>query len=67
MNILTYATSKYADQPVYGVVGGLHLFPASDQQVDWTADEFKQFKVANLMGATVPASKPSTACATAPD
>ena len=51
VNILTYATSKYADEPVYGVVGGLHLFPASDQQVDWTADEFKQFKVANLMGA----------------
>jgi 7,8-dihydropterin-6-yl-methyl-4-(beta-D-ribofuranosyl)aminobenzene 5'-phosphate synthase len=51
VNILTYATSKYADQPVYAVVGGLHLFPASDQQVDWTADEFKQFKVANVMGA----------------
>jgi 7,8-dihydropterin-6-yl-methyl-4-(beta-D-ribofuranosyl)aminobenzene 5'-phosphate synthase len=51
VNILTYATTKYAGEPVFGVVGGLHLFAATDQQVDWTADEFKQFKVANLMGA----------------
>ncbi len=51
VNILTYATSKYADRPVYGVVGGLHLFPAKDEQIDWTGDEFKQFKVANLLGA----------------
>jgi 7,8-dihydropterin-6-yl-methyl-4-(beta-D-ribofuranosyl)aminobenzene 5'-phosphate synthase len=51
VNILTYATTKFADRPVYGVVGGLHLFPAKDEQVDWTADEFKQFKVANLLGA----------------
>jgi len=51
VNILTYATTKYADRPVYGVVGGLHLFPAKDEQVDWTGDEFKQFKVANLLGA----------------
>jgi 7,8-dihydropterin-6-yl-methyl-4-(beta-D-ribofuranosyl)aminobenzene 5'-phosphate synthase len=51
VNILTYATSQYADRPVYGVIGGLHLFPAKDEQVDWTADEFKQFKVANVLGA----------------
>ena len=51
VNILTYATNKFADRPVYAVVGGLHLFPAKDEQVDWTADEFRQFKVANLLGA----------------
>lgn len=51
VNILTYTTASYRNLPVYGVVGGLHLFPASDEQVDWTGDEFKQFKVANLMGA----------------
>ncbi len=51
VNILTYATTKFADRPVYAVVGGLHLFPAKDEQVDWTADEFKQFRVANLLGA----------------
>lgn len=51
VNILTYATTKYADRPVYAIVGGLHLFPATDQQVDWTGDELKQFNVANLLGA----------------
>jgi hypothetical protein len=51
VNILTYTTTKYADRAVYGVVGGLHLFPAKDDQLDWTGDEFKQFKVANLLGA----------------
>ena len=51
VNILTYTTASYHDEPVYGVVGGLHLFPASDEQVNWTGDEFKQFKVANLLGA----------------
>jgi 7,8-dihydropterin-6-yl-methyl-4-(beta-D-ribofuranosyl)aminobenzene 5'-phosphate synthase len=51
VNIMTYATTGYIDRPVYAVVGGLHLFPATDQQVDWTGDEFKQFKVANLLGA----------------
>ena len=51
MNILTYASTKYPKQPVYGVVGGLHLFPASDEQLNWTGDEFKVFKVANLLGA----------------
>ena len=51
VNILTYAAEKYPNEPVYGVIGGLHLFPASDQQLDWTADKLKEFKVANLLGA----------------
>jgi 7,8-dihydropterin-6-yl-methyl-4-(beta-D-ribofuranosyl)aminobenzene 5'-phosphate synthase len=51
VNILTYANQKFGDRPVYGVVGGLHLFPASDEQLNWTGDEMKQFKVANLLGA----------------
>ena len=51
VNILTYATASYSNQPVYAVVGGLHLFPATDEQVDWTGDEFKQFRVSNLVGA----------------
>jgi 7,8-dihydropterin-6-yl-methyl-4-(beta-D-ribofuranosyl)aminobenzene 5'-phosphate synthase len=36
---------------VYGIVGGLHLFPASDEQLNWTGDKLKEFKVANLIGA----------------
>jgi 7,8-dihydropterin-6-yl-methyl-4-(beta-D-ribofuranosyl)aminobenzene 5'-phosphate synthase len=36
---------------VYGIVGGLHLFPASDEQLNWTGDKLKEFRVANLLGA----------------
>ena len=51
VNILTDAATKYPGRDVDAVIGGLHLFPASDKQLDWTGDEFKQFKVANLIGA----------------
>jgi 7,8-dihydropterin-6-yl-methyl-4-(beta-D-ribofuranosyl)aminobenzene 5'-phosphate synthase len=51
VNILTYAATKFPGHAVDAVIGGLHLFPASDEQLDWTGDEFKQFKVANLLGA----------------
>jgi 7,8-dihydropterin-6-yl-methyl-4-(beta-D-ribofuranosyl)aminobenzene 5'-phosphate synthase len=51
INILSYAGTKFPAVPVYAIIGGLHLFAASDEQLDWTGDEFKQFKVANLLGA----------------
>jgi 7,8-dihydropterin-6-yl-methyl-4-(beta-D-ribofuranosyl)aminobenzene 5'-phosphate synthase len=51
VNILTYASAQFPSEPVYGIVGGLHLFPATDDQLNWTGDKLKEFKVANLMGA----------------
>jgi 7,8-dihydropterin-6-yl-methyl-4-(beta-D-ribofuranosyl)aminobenzene 5'-phosphate synthase len=51
VNILTDAGTEFSGRPVYGVVGGLHLFPATDQQLDWTGDKMKEFGVANLLGA----------------
>jgi 7,8-dihydropterin-6-yl-methyl-4-(beta-D-ribofuranosyl)aminobenzene 5'-phosphate synthase len=36
---------------VYGVVGGLHLFAATDEQLNWTGAKLKDFRVANLLGA----------------
>src|SRR5450631_3884792 len=51
VNILTDAAGQFPNQPVYGVVGGMHLFPATDEQLNWTGDKLKEFKVANLMGA----------------
>jgi len=51
INILTYAKQRFPNQPVYGVVGGLHLFTASDEQLNWTGDKLRDFKVANLLGA----------------
>src|SRR5215472_11100591 len=51
INILTFAKQRFPNQPVYGTVGGLHLFPASDEQLNWTGDKLKEFRVANLLGA----------------
>jgi 7,8-dihydropterin-6-yl-methyl-4-(beta-D-ribofuranosyl)aminobenzene 5'-phosphate synthase len=51
VNILTYAGEEFPNEPVYGIVGGLHLFAATDEQLNWTADKMKEFKVANLIGA----------------
>src|SRR5258708_4612505 len=43
VNILTAAATKFPGRNVDAVIGGLHLFPASEEQLDWTGDEFKQF------------------------
>jgi len=51
INILTFARTEYPDQPVQAVIGGLHLFAATDENLNWTADKLKDFKVANLIGA----------------
>ena len=51
INILTFAEKEFPKTPVYAVVGGIHLFPASDQQLDWTADKLKGFGLSYLVGA----------------
>lgn len=51
INILTFARQQFPNESVEAIIGGLHLFPASDQQLDWTADKLQEFKVANLVGA----------------
>jgi 7,8-dihydropterin-6-yl-methyl-4-(beta-D-ribofuranosyl)aminobenzene 5'-phosphate synthase len=50
VNILT-AADKQFHRPSNTVVGGLHLFAAKDEQVDWTADKMKAFGVRYLIGA----------------
>ena len=51
VNILTFARQEFPNQSVQAIIGGLHLFPATDEQLNWTADKLKEFRVANLMGA----------------
>jgi len=51
INILTFAREEFPNEPVDAVIGGLHLFPATDDQLNWTADKMKDFKVAHLIGA----------------
>jgi len=51
INILTFARSTFPDTQVHAIIGGLHLFPATDTQIAWTAEKLKQFGTANLLGA----------------
>jgi 7,8-dihydropterin-6-yl-methyl-4-(beta-D-ribofuranosyl)aminobenzene 5'-phosphate synthase len=51
VNTLTFAGKQFPDLPVYALIGGFHLFPASDTQLDWTADKLKEFKASYLIGA----------------
>jgi 7,8-dihydropterin-6-yl-methyl-4-(beta-D-ribofuranosyl)aminobenzene 5'-phosphate synthase len=49
--LTTYSQRGALLSCVYAVVGGLHLFPATDQQIDWTSDKLKAFGLSYLVGA----------------
>ncbi|HXM13856.1 MAG TPA: MBL fold metallo-hydrolase [Candidatus Eremiobacteraceae bacterium] len=51
INTLTYARKEIRPAPVDAAIGGFHLFNASDETLDWTADKLKEFQTAQLMGA----------------
>jgi 7,8-dihydropterin-6-yl-methyl-4-(beta-D-ribofuranosyl)aminobenzene 5'-phosphate synthase len=51
VNIVTDANTHFRGQPVIAIIGGLHLFAAADDRVDWTADKLKQSGVRYLIGA----------------
>jgi 7,8-dihydropterin-6-yl-methyl-4-(beta-D-ribofuranosyl)aminobenzene 5'-phosphate synthase len=51
VNTLTFAQSEFHGVQVLAILGGFHLFPATDSQVDWTADKLKGFGVSYLLGA----------------
>jgi 7,8-dihydropterin-6-yl-methyl-4-(beta-D-ribofuranosyl)aminobenzene 5'-phosphate synthase len=51
INTLTFADEHFPKAPVYALIGGFHLFAATDQQVDWTADKLMGFGVQYLIGA----------------
>jgi 7,8-dihydropterin-6-yl-methyl-4-(beta-D-ribofuranosyl)aminobenzene 5'-phosphate synthase len=51
INTLEYAREKIREAPVYAALGGLHLFPADEKTLDWTADKLKGMGLAHLLGA----------------
>jgi 7,8-dihydropterin-6-yl-methyl-4-(beta-D-ribofuranosyl)aminobenzene 5'-phosphate synthase len=51
INTLTYARKEIRAAPIDAAIGGFHLFNASDETLDWTADKLKEFQTAQLMGA----------------
>ena len=51
INAVEYARSAVRQAPAYAVIGGLHLFRASDQELEWTAMKLKEFGLVHLLGA----------------
>ncbi|MEW6321862.1 MAG: MBL fold metallo-hydrolase [Acidobacteriota bacterium] len=51
VNTLEHTRKTIDPAPVKAIIGGLHLFTASDEHLAWTAGQFKAFGVQQLMGA----------------
>src|SRR5204863_287724 len=51
VNTAEYARSFLRSAPVHAVIGGLHLFAATDAQVAWTAGKLRELGGAYLLGA----------------
>ena len=49
VNIAEYARHVVGPQPLLGVVGGLHLFAASDATLAWTGAKLKNYGLRNLL------------------
>jgi 7,8-dihydropterin-6-yl-methyl-4-(beta-D-ribofuranosyl)aminobenzene 5'-phosphate synthase len=51
VNTIEQARKVVRSAPVHAVIGGVHLFPATDEQLDWTAEKLRGFGLENLVGA----------------
>lgn len=51
INILHYAREFLRPAPVQAAIGGFHLFAATDEQLDWTAEKLREFQTAQILGA----------------
>jgi 7,8-dihydropterin-6-yl-methyl-4-(beta-D-ribofuranosyl)aminobenzene 5'-phosphate synthase len=50
-NIVDYARKLAGNAPIHAVIGGLHLFAATDDQLAWTAARLKDAGLVHLLGA----------------
>jgi len=51
INIVEHARTFVAPVRVHALIGGIHLFNASDQTLTWTAEKLRGFGVDNFVGA----------------
>jgi 7,8-dihydropterin-6-yl-methyl-4-(beta-D-ribofuranosyl)aminobenzene 5'-phosphate synthase len=51
VNTIEAARERIRPAPVAAIVGGLHLYEATDAHVDWTASQLKRLRVAHLIGS----------------
>jgi 7,8-dihydropterin-6-yl-methyl-4-(beta-D-ribofuranosyl)aminobenzene 5'-phosphate synthase len=49
VTITEYARSILGAKPILAMVGGLHLFSATDQTLAWTGEKLKTYGVASLL------------------
>ncbi len=49
VNALEHIRTTIADAPIHALMGGLHLFAASDETLGWTADKLREIGVQHLM------------------
>jgi 7,8-dihydropterin-6-yl-methyl-4-(beta-D-ribofuranosyl)aminobenzene 5'-phosphate synthase len=51
INIIDHARSIVRPVRVHALIGGIHLFSASEETLGWTAGKLKSFGVDNFIGA----------------
>lgn len=51
VNITDYARSLRSSAPIHAIIGGLHVYSLSDDQLAWTGSKLKEFGTQNLLGA----------------
>lgn len=51
VNTLDYARTIVRPAPFYAVIGGTHLFSASDETLKWTAEKLAGFSISYLSGS----------------
>jgi 7,8-dihydropterin-6-yl-methyl-4-(beta-D-ribofuranosyl)aminobenzene 5'-phosphate synthase len=51
VNTLDYAQTIVRHAPFYAVIGGFHVFSASDETLKWTAEKLAGFSIENLSGS----------------
>jgi len=51
VNIIEYARSFIRPARVHALIGGTHLFDATEDTLSWTAERLRSFGVDNLLGA----------------
>jgi 7,8-dihydropterin-6-yl-methyl-4-(beta-D-ribofuranosyl)aminobenzene 5'-phosphate synthase len=51
INTLEHASGNGNNKKVFTIIGGFHLFAASEEQLKWTATKLKEFGVSKIIGA----------------
>ncbi|KAF0190316.1 MAG: beta-lactamase domain-containing protein, partial [bacterium] len=51
INTIEHARKSVRTAPILAVIGGFHLFEATDKTLDWTATKLKEFGTKNFIGA----------------